>query len=93
MKLKPEQILAVGMDPSKACPELVSGENHSVVAVRFPDEVLFKAVIPNIPDEIARLDDKMVALSRKEGLSLIYAPEDVTQYGGLLAKILQERGQ
>lgn len=80
-----ENILAVGIDPAKM--------KHSVVAVKFPDKVLFKADIPNTPEAIIKLDEEMTALSCREGLMLVYAPEDVTQYGNLLAKILTKRGR
>jgi len=83
MTTAPEKVLSVGIDPSK--------DFHAVVAVKFPDQVLFQDTLPNTPREIMQLDDKMSRLAEKEGLEILYAPEDVTQYGGLLKRILQDR--
>ena len=52
---------------------------------------MFQDTLPNTPREIMQLDDKMSRLAEKEGLEILYAPEDVTQYGGLLKRILQDR--
>ena len=67
MKLKAHEVLAVGIDPAK--------DKHSIVALRYPDEVLFTSDIPNSPEAIRKMDVQMLALSKKEGLSLIYATE------------------
>ncbi|MCD4785836.1 MAG: IS110 family transposase [Candidatus Eremiobacteraeota bacterium] len=83
MTMEPEKTLAVGIDPSKAF--------HAVVAVKYPDRIIFRETVPNTPLEIMKLDDKIVKLAEKHGLEILYAPEDVTQYGGLLRRILQKR--
>jgi len=85
MIAEPEKILAVGIDPSK--------DFHAVVAVKYPDRVIFQDAVPNTPLEILDMDDRMVKLAEKQGLEILYAPEDVTQYGGLLRRILQDRGR
>ena len=83
--LKVEEILAVGIDPAKA--------THAIAAVRYPDRLVYSGDIPNTPAGILGLDETMVTLAQREGLALVYAPEDVTQYGALLAQMLEGRGR
>ena len=85
MNLKVEKILTAGIDPSK--------NKLSIVALRFPDRVVLKKDIPNTSRAISQLDSELYALARKENLTLVYAPEDVSQYGALLGAILKEKNR
>ncbi len=83
MALSSKEILVVGIDPAK--------EKHSIVALSYPEKVLRSADIQNTPAAIARMDDRMRQLAQKENLMLVYATEDSSKYGDLLARMLRQR--
>lgn len=81
----PEKFLTAGIDPSK--------HFHAVVVIRFPDRVVFKEKIDNSASSILKLDAKLCSYAQKHGLDVLYAPEDVTQYGGLLRRVLEGKNR
>jgi transposase len=85
MALSAQEILVVGIDPAK--------EKHSIVALKYPDVVLHAMDIPNTAPAIAKLDSRMLRLAGEERLSLVYATEDSSKYGSLLAGMLRQSGR
>jgi len=51
MALSNQEILVVGIDPAK--------KKHSIVALSYPEKVLYSADIPNTPTAISALDVQM----------------------------------
>jgi transposase len=82
---KPQNLLAVGIDPSK--------DTLGISLIRYPEEELFNESIPNLPEAFADLDAMVCAAAGKLGLTPAYGLEDTGRYGKALCDFLCARGR
>lgn len=82
---KPENLLAVGIDPSK--------DTLGIALIRYPEKVLFNEDIPNLPEAFADLDRMVGTAASTLGLTPAYGLEDTGRYGKALCDFLCARGR
>ncbi len=84
-ELKPENVFAVGVDPSK--------DTLWVVGMKFPEVILFSRSIENVPEEYEKLDAVVQRLAVDLGLEAVYGLEDTGMYGKAFCDWLCARGR
>jgi len=73
MKVRPTDILAVGIDPAK--------RSHHGVALVYPEVKLISKKIENNYQAIMEFDRIVEKIAKEKGLHLIYGLEDSGAYG------------
>ena len=83
--IQPQNLLAVGVD--------TASKSHHLVAMQFPEQILLDQEVENLNPSFLELDDRVQALARERGLSVVYGIEGSGSYGRGLADVLLDRGR